>query len=83
MVFGNSKKKTVAGITESLTKIKSDLEILDQETADELDKYNVEQMTLQLKIEGAKSEKNKGFTIFKNISALLGETVIEVKKEAV
>jgi hypothetical protein len=74
---GNGKKKTVAGITESLTRIKTDLQILEQETAEELEQYNLEQMALQLKIEGAKSEKSKGFTIFKNISALLGEPVEE------
>lgn len=83
MLFGNGneKKKTVAGITESLTKIKADLEVLEKEKAEELKVFEEEKMALDLKIVDAEEEKAKGFTIFKNISNLLGEPV-EVEKKA-
>jgi len=79
-MLGMNGKKTVAGITASLTKIKSDLEILEKEKTAELKDFEIKKKEIELQIEGAEQEKTKGYTIFKNISNLLGEPVIEEEK---
>lgn len=76
-----SKKKTVAGITQSLTKIKTDLKILDEEKVEELKLFKIEKSEIELKIDNAEKEKEKGWVIFKNISNLLGDPITKVPVE--
>ena len=78
-MFGNGKK-TVEGITKSLVQIKADLKTLEKEKQEELKQYAIEKEQLDKRISEAEAEKTKGFTIFKNISNLLGEPVKEEEK---
>lgn len=65
--------KTVDGIISSLTQIKKDLEIHDEEKDKELEDLNQDKKLIDDKIDYADKEKTRGNVIFKNISNLLGE----------
>lgn len=65
-------KKTVAGAIKSLTNIQNDLKEIAKAKTVEITAFNTKKIEIEKRIKTAEKEKERGNTIYTNITKLLG-----------
>lgn len=79
----DTKRKSITEITKAIVAMREDLIILEEEKTGHLMRLEKEKHELEIQMQEAADEKQRGQTIFKNLTALLGGEVSAPKNTTI